>query len=560
LAVLTFGGLVARLVGPRWAPLGALVLAISMPEQFPSRSTYSEPVVQILFLGGLCFVIDSFDADKIGTRVTAALGGLALGLTLLVRIDGASDMLPVIPYCGLLLLGRRRQAVPLLAGLVVGAVYGGVDGLVLSRPYLTSIKSSLEPFVLVAVAVVMLTVVAVLALWQRGLPEVRGRWLPNAVAVLAFVVTIGFAIRPHFQTVHGQMTKTTQDVIASFQRADHLAVDPTRLYYEISLHWVFWYIGVPAVVLGTLGAAVLSRRCLWGRAPMWTLALMTFAWTIVTALYQPAITPDQPWASRRLVPAVLPGFILLAVWASSWLVGQLRQRGFDRVTCGGLGAVCAAALVLPARHQAHHGQRGVHDHVFRRDHRDQRHVRGDSPQRICRHRRWPDRRPSRRGSPGDVRRSGSAPQPRPVAGRAAGGARHPAGGPAAGAPCCRAITAHPVRRPDEAGHGAAQQAGRAHLDDSAEGNLETHLQRLDVGAVSVTVPLGGAPAATPETVVVSAPVSTPSPPSPYVSIILPCYNEQDHVTLEVARICAAMDASGYEYELLAFNDASTDDT
>jgi polyisoprenyl-phosphate glycosyltransferase len=76
----------------------------------------------------------------------------------------------------------------------------------------------------------------------------------------------------------------------------------------------------------------------------------------------------------------------------------------------------------------------------------------------------------------------------------------------------------------------------------------------------VTVPLGGAPAATPETVVVSAPVSAPSPPSPYVSIILPCYNEQDHVTLEVARICAAMDASGYEYELLAFNDASTDDT
>ena len=76
----------------------------------------------------------------------------------------------------------------------------------------------------------------------------------------------------------------------------------------------------------------------------------------------------------------------------------------------------------------------------------------------------------------------------------------------------------------------------------------------------MTVPLGGAPAATPETVVVSAPVSTPSPPSPYVSIILPCYNEQDHVTLEVARICAAMDASGYEYELLAFNDASTDDT
>jgi glycosyltransferase involved in cell wall biosynthesis len=48
--------------------------------------------------------------------------------------------------------------------------------------------------------------------------------------------------------------------------------------------------------------------------------------------------------------------------------------------------------------------------------------------------------------------------------------------------------------------------------------------------------------------------------APYVSIILPCYNEQGHVTAEVERICAAMDGSGYEYELLAFDDASTDET
>jgi len=47
---------------------------------------------------------------------------------------------------------------------------------------------------------------------------------------------------------------------------------------------------------------------------------------------------------------------------------------------------------------------------------------------------------------------------------------------------------------------------------------------------------------------------------PYVSIILPCYNEQGHVVAEVERICAAMDASGYPYELLAIDDASTDGT
>lgn len=47
---------------------------------------------------------------------------------------------------------------------------------------------------------------------------------------------------------------------------------------------------------------------------------------------------------------------------------------------------------------------------------------------------------------------------------------------------------------------------------------------------------------------------------PYVSIILPCYNEEGQVTAEVERICAAMDTSGYSYEVLAIDDASTDQT
>ncbi len=45
-----------------------------------------------------------------------------------------------------------------------------------------------------------------------------------------------------------------------------------------------------------------------------------------------------------------------------------------------------------------------------------------------------------------------------------------------------------------------------------------------------------------------------------VSIVLPCYNEEAHVLLEIERICAAMDGSGYAYELLAIDDASTDNT
>src|SRR3954470_16314748 len=51
-----------------------------------------------------------------------------------------------------------------------------------------------------------------------------------------------------------------------------------------------------------------------------------------------------------------------------------------------------------------------------------------------------------------------------------------------------------------------------------------------------------------------------SPDAPFVTIVLPCYNEQDHVMLELERITTAMDASGYTYELLCIDDKSTDNT
>lgn len=346
-AVLAFGGLAARLVGPRWAPLAAAVLALCLPEQFTSRSDYSEPLAQLLFLAGICLVIDSLQADGAGTRVMAALGGLAIGLTLLVRIDGVADMLPVIPYCGLLIISRRPQAFPLLGGLVAGALYGCVDGLVLTRPYLASVKSSLVPLALIGAVVVIATMIAIGLRQGKGLPTVTGNWLPNAVAAAVVVVALGFAVRPYVQTVRANSGPSTENGVAYYQRADHLPVDPTRLYYELSMHWVFWYIGVPAVVLATFGAALLSRRCLRGQAPAWTLPLLLFGWAIVTTLYRPAITPDQPWASRRLVPAVLPGFILLAVWASAWLTGRLRQMNLRPELSAGVACCCALLLVVP---------------------------------------------------------------------------------------------------------------------------------------------------------------------------------------------------------------------
>ncbi|MEZ5175695.1 MAG: glycosyltransferase family 2 protein [Acidimicrobiia bacterium] len=51
---------------------------------------------------------------------------------------------------------------------------------------------------------------------------------------------------------------------------------------------------------------------------------------------------------------------------------------------------------------------------------------------------------------------------------------------------------------------------------------------------------------------------TPSVPAPDVSIVLPVFNEIDHLDEELTRIRAAFDASQYSYEIIVIDDASTD--
>jgi hypothetical protein len=58
-------------------------------------------------------------------------------------------------------------------------------------------------------------------------------------------------------------------------------------------------------------------------------------------LYRPAITPDHPWADRRLVPVVLPTVVLLATAAVAYLTRRVREaRGQDA------GRLAAGAGVL----------------------------------------------------------------------------------------------------------------------------------------------------------------------------------------------------------------------
>ncbi|GGO18409.1 hypothetical protein GCM10010116_37140 [Microbispora rosea subsp. aerata] len=370
LAVLTVAGTAARLTGPRWAPLAAVVFAVSLPILYTSRTTFSEIPSLILLFGGMNLLLDARARLRAGPPgaafSSAVLAGLSFGLALLVRIDGLRDVLPVLAFAGGLVALRRiprarsfpeeRLGVPLLTGLLVGGAWGFAGGYVLARPYLEYLSGSLVPLLGICAVVVVLTAAGAafaprIAALARRLP--RAGWLPNAAAALVVLVMAGFAVRPWAQSVRRDAVtpedRLTADFIEKTQIANGLAPDKSRLYYEHSLDWLFWYVGVPAVVLATVAAAVLARRLARGGEFGWLLPLAVIGWTTVTTLWRPAITPDHPFASRRLVPVVIPGLVLLAVWGLRWLSRRLaRTRRFAGRPRRLRAAVAAGVLLLAA--------------------------------------------------------------------------------------------------------------------------------------------------------------------------------------------------------------------
>jgi hypothetical protein len=385
-AVLSFGGLVGRLAGPQWAPAGALVLGLTLPEQYVSRAAFTEPALQVLLFGGLCLLIDaltlradppvlvagwrrvvsvrSWSGAFTPERTMAALGGLALGLGLMVSLDALIYLLPLIPFGGLFLVTRRAGAAPFCCGVALGAGYGLVDGYVLSRPFMIAQSHPLALagiiaawlMALTAATVQLLRVPAARAWLARQAGRRPARWLPALAALLVAAALAGFAARPYLQMVHDAPGVVVFRFIAGLQRAQGLPVDPTRTYAESTLYWVIWYIGLPTVLLGGFGLALLARQCVRalltrkdpsGSWRNWALPLGITCAGSAAVLWDPDILPDQPWASRRLVVIVLPGLIACALWASAWLTGHARTRGARPATAAVAGLFCVAALAVP---------------------------------------------------------------------------------------------------------------------------------------------------------------------------------------------------------------------
>ncbi|MEY9930700.1 hypothetical protein ABH926_005347 [Catenulispora sp. GP43] len=361
-AILALAGLAARLAGPRWAPLAALVTAVAFPVLKNSQTTFSEmPALlllgaAVLLLGEIITAGTAADAGTttggadisgaaagtptnapvgtpVGTPAGAALpwpfafiAGLVLGVGELVRLDLLLDMALLMPVAAWLWATRRNGIGPWLAGAFAGLALGLLDARFLSWPYVKTNASSVK-LATAALALSCLVCLAAAA-WirRRGIPQALWRLVPAAGASAAALIGVALLVRPYVSTARGDANSPSGQYLISLQTWAGLAPDGSRTYAEQSLRWVSWYVGWPLLAAALAGAVVLTWRVLHGRELRWAAALPVYVLSAALQLWRPSITPDHPYADRRLVTVVLPGVILMAVWTASAATRAVAEK------------------------------------------------------------------------------------------------------------------------------------------------------------------------------------------------------------------------------------------
>lgn len=349
--ILAVGLLAAVVIGRWWGPVAAVAVALQFPIVHTGRATYSEPLALLtLGAGLLAWVV----AARFEHRRAAVVAGLLVGGTCLVRIDGLREAILLIPVAVLGLVQGRAWPRPLLAGTAVGTGVSLLAAVALSNQYLGGIAASLVP--LLALGVVFVLAACVLVLLSRrgfGMPRALARILAPLLAGGVVVVGLLLAARPLMMTVRQDPNDPGSRVVAGLQARQGLRVDGGRTYAEQTVTWLAWWVGPLALAVALVALAVLVHRLAraWtaGAAlPAWAGPLVVGAGSTVLTLYRPGITPDHPWAERRLVIA-LPFVALLVVAAAAWLwrPGLAAATGSRTTLARAVAGLVVLVLVAP---------------------------------------------------------------------------------------------------------------------------------------------------------------------------------------------------------------------
>jgi hypothetical protein len=353
IALLAFYVLAWRLFRrPLFALSAMLALAFLMPQISFSRDAYSEIPSQILLFTSMWLLV----TPRVLPRWRVALvAGLMLGALEAIRIDAVVFLVgvPVVFAIAFLRTGiaQERRAtiasiVAFTAGLVPGLLLGWVDLARHSGQYYGDLASQIHSLKLAVVASVIASA-ALVAAWPALVKFLRRLpWLAianGAAVVVALGGVFAWIVRPRVQHTRG----LAEGLVAGLQAAEHVAVDPTRNYYERSMIWMAWYLGPLTVAVAIIAAALLARQLLLGRMSRTLGVLLLLGPGSALYLYKANAFSDHIWVTRRFLVSSFPLLILLALGLAAACFGIDPTRRGAMVWRVGAVLFAIAAVAYP---------------------------------------------------------------------------------------------------------------------------------------------------------------------------------------------------------------------
>jgi hypothetical protein len=352
-ALLLFYALARRLMGPLLALVPMIALALSMPMVYFARAAYTEPTALAAVSGGLLILWSAFETRRYTLFV---LAGAMVGVSTLARVDGVLAVVGGVFGIGIAAAGARSREtrsrlrwslIAFSAGGLLTSLAGWYDLTHNSPSYYSSLASDMHAlfklFAVVFVAAMLLSWVSLGRL--RGWLSDRRGGLGRAAVITVLVICAVMASRPLWWVARLDTNPAGLLSTSHRQRGAGLPIDPRRSYDEHTVTWLAWYLTWPVVILAAIGLALLLLRVVRERDSRVLAFFATFG--VVSAFYlnDVSIGPDQIWATRRLLPVIIPGVLL----AAGFTVARLARNQRLMWVAGPLAVLVALAPALQWR-------------------------------------------------------------------------------------------------------------------------------------------------------------------------------------------------------------------
>jgi len=274
------------------------------------------------------------------------MAGLFRGSGALARIDGYLALIGVAAFVGIYVIVNSTAKKPVrqyggvaafIGAIMVPCILGWLDLVILSPHYYGDVLKLMQQEIA--------AIIGVLAVSAAGVWYARSHAKRLTSLVNQYRVVISFAVPVMLLAV---MAVLSSRFLWMQGKNPTSPLFDGRSYAEVSTFWNEWYLGSAIMVLGILGTGLIVHRVLARKSlSLLTPALLVVCSTALIYFLKPSIFPDQIWASRRMLPIVMPGLVIFAMYAVAFVETRLSGATPRWARTGVVGAGLALLVLTP---------------------------------------------------------------------------------------------------------------------------------------------------------------------------------------------------------------------